>query len=35
MFVQGRLAHWPLLQFKITNSSGGESDIETAFMRIV
>ena len=24
-----------LLQFKITNSSGGESDIETAFMRIV
>jgi hypothetical protein len=24
-----------LLQFKITNNSGGESDIETAFMRLV
>jgi len=29
------LANQKLLQFKITNNSGGESDIETAFMRIV
>jgi len=33
--IQGRLANQKLLQFKITNNSGGASDIETAFMRIV
>jgi hypothetical protein len=29
------LAEQKLLQFKIVNNSGGESDIETAFMRVV
>jgi len=29
------LANQKLLQFKFTNSSGGSSDIETAFMRLV
>jgi hypothetical protein len=29
------LRHQQLLQFKITNNSGGSSDIETAFMRLV
>ena len=33
--IEGILAHQKLLQFKITNSSGGSSDIETAFMRVV
>jgi len=33
--INERLAHWKLLQFQITNNSGGESDIETAFMRLV
>ena len=33
--IQDRLADQKLLQFKITNNSGGESDIETAFMRLV
>jgi len=33
--VQGRLKDQKLLQFKITNNSGGSSDIETAFMRVV
>ena len=33
--VEGRLANQKLLQLKITNNSGGSSDIETAFMRIV
>lgn len=33
--LQGVVAHQKLLQFKITNSSGGSSDIDTAFMRIV
>jgi len=33
--IQGRLANQKLLQFKITNNSGGSSDIETAFMRLV
>jgi len=33
--IQGGLANQKLLQFKITNNSGGESDIETAFMRLV
>ena len=32
---EGKLAGQKLLQFNITNSSGGSSDIETAFMRIV
>jgi hypothetical protein len=31
----GELANQKLLQFKITNNSGGSSDIETAFMRLV
>jgi len=33
--IQGRLANQRLLQFQITNNSGGISTIETAFMRIV
>jgi len=33
--IQGRLRNWKVLQFKVTNNSGGSSDIETAFMRIV
>ena len=33
--INQRLANWKLLQFKITNDSGGAADIETAFMRIV
>jgi hypothetical protein len=33
--IQGRVANQKLLQFKITNNSGGSSDIETAFMRLV
>jgi len=33
--IQVRLANQKLLQFKITNNSGGASDIETAFMRLV
>ena len=33
--LQKMLASQKLLQFKITNNSGGASDIETAFMRIV
>jgi len=33
--IQGRLANQKLLQFEIVNNSGGASDIETAFMRIV
>jgi hypothetical protein len=33
--IQSVLQNQKLLQFKIVNSSGGESDIETAFMRIV
>jgi len=34
-YVKDRLQNQRLLQFKITNNSGGSSDIETAFMRIV
>ena len=34
-YLQNRLASQKLLQFKITNNSGGSSDIETAFMRLV
>jgi hypothetical protein len=33
--IQERLADQKLLQFKITNASGGSSDVETAFMRMV
>jgi hypothetical protein len=33
--ITARLANIKLLQFKITNNSGGSSDIETAFMRLV
>jgi len=33
--IYGTLANQKLLQFKITNNSGGESDIETAFLRLV
>jgi hypothetical protein len=33
--VQGRLTGQKLLQFKLTNNSGGSSDIEMAFMRVV
>ena len=33
--IQGVLANQKLLQFKLTNNSGGSSDIETAFMRLV
>jgi len=33
--IQGRLSNTKLLQFKITNNSGGISTIETAFMRLV
>jgi len=36
IFIIGRrLRGQKLLQFQITNNSGGESDIETAFMRLV
>jgi len=33
--IQGRLSNQKNLQFKITNGSGGSSDIEFAFMRVV
>ena len=33
--IMGRLANQRLMQFKITNNSGGNSDIEVAFMRVV
>ena len=33
--IYGMLKNQKLLQFKITNNSGGSSDIETAFMRVV
>ena len=33
--VQDRLRNQKLLQFKIVNNSGGSSDVETAFMRMV
>ena len=33
--VLDRLSGQKLLRFKITNNSGGSSDIETAFMRMV
>ena len=34
-YIPMRARNQKLLQFKITNNSGGESDIETAFMRLV
>ena len=34
-YIGDRLRNQKLLQFKITNNSGGESDIECAFMRMV
>jgi len=33
--IQGRCKNQKLLQFRITNNSGGDSTIETAFMRLV
>jgi hypothetical protein len=33
--IQERLRNQKLLQFKVTNNSGGSSDVETAFMRMV
>ena len=33
--IEGILANQKLLQFKIVNNSGGDSNIETAFMRLV
>jgi hypothetical protein len=33
--IKEQLAHQRLLQFRITNNSGGSSDIEFAFMRLV
>jgi len=34
-YIGNNLKNQKLLQFKITNNSGGSSDIETAFMRMV
>ena len=34
-YIKGNLANQKLLQFKITNNSGGETTIECAFMRLV
>ena len=34
-FIQGRLSDQKNLQFKITNNSGGPSDIQFAYMRLV
>ena len=34
-YIQGRCANQKLLQFKITNNSGGSSDIEVMYLRIV
>ena len=34
-YIQGRLANQKNLQFKITNNSGGNSDIQFAHMRLV
>jgi hypothetical protein len=33
--IEGRLAEWKLLQFIITNGSGGASDIEIMYMRLL
>ena len=34
-YIGGRLKNQKLLQFKITNNSGGDSDIEIMYMRVV
>ena len=34
-YIPERCENQKLLQFRITNNSGGSSDIETAFMRLV
>jgi len=34
-YIEGRLQNQKLLQFKITNNSGGDANIESAFLRIV
>jgi len=34
-YIKDRLLNQKLLQFKITNNTGGNSDIEAAFMRLV
>jgi len=34
-YIFNKLSNQKLLQFKIVNNAGGESDIETAFMRLV
>ena len=34
-YIQGRLANQKNLQFKITNNSGGNSDIQFSYMRLV
>jgi len=34
-YISGRLTNQKLLQFKITNNSGGESDIQFAYLRVV
>jgi hypothetical protein len=33
--IEGRLANQKILQFKIANNSGGESNIQFAYQRIV
>jgi len=33
--VKDTLRNQKLLQFKVTNNSGGESDVEFAFLRMV
>ena len=35
LYISDKFQNQKLLQFKITNNSGGSSDIETAFMRVV
>ena len=35
VMIRTTLSNQKLLQFKVTNNSGGSSDIETAFMRLV
>jgi len=34
-YIEARLQNQKVLQFRITNNSGGSSDIQTAFMRVV
>ena len=35
LYISDKFQNQKLLQFKITNNSGGSSDVETAFMRLV